>query len=329
MKRKTMFLGIILVIAAAALAYMGLDGTGRKKSRDAYPMEDMTVICPWVQGGGTDLVVRALCKSAEKELGVKLNVVNKGGENGALGFRAIKDAPTDGYTLGMITYELNSLPAEGLLDFTYEDIDCLAMINADAVAMAVRADAPYDTVGEFVDYAKKHPGEITVAQATPGSVWHVGAALFMDMAGLDVKFLPFEGTANAVTAAANGYTEVVAASVAEAKAEVDAGHLKLIGIMDTKHSELFPDVLTFAEQGYDITYYTWRGMALPKGVDEKKKKILEDAFAAAVQDEDFVKEMKAGNLDITYLPQKEFEQFLEKNYQEVGNTLDIIGLRKK
>ena len=329
MKGKKIIIGGFLLLLIAGLTAVLWVNRNRERPRESYPLKEITVICPWVQGGGTDLTLRALCASAEEELGVPVNVVNKAGENGALGFSAIKEAEKDGYTLGMITYELNTLPREGLLDFTYQDIDPLIMVNADAVALAAKVDAPYSSVNELVEYARKHPGEITVAQATPGSVWHVGALLFVDMAGIDVKFLPFEGTANAVTAAANGYTEVVAASVAEAKVQVDAGQLKLLGIMDTKRAKLYPDIPTFTEQGYDITYYTWRGLALPKGVPAAEKELLEQAFSKAVQSKRFTEEMESRNLDITYLDHTGFQEFLGQNYEEVGLALEKIGLLKQ
>ncbi len=320
---------IIVFFCFFCLAGFLFQGCSKPAGRNEYPVNDITVICPWVQGGGTDMVLRALCESAESRLGVKINIVNRAGENGALGFEAIRDASTDGYTIGMITYELNSLPRENLLDFTYQDIEPLVMVNADAVALAANIDAPYNDVKELVEYARANPGRVDVAQATTGSVWHVGAALFVDMADIEVNFLPFEGTANAVTAAANGYTEVVASSVAEAKEQVDAGKLKFLGIMDTERPKLYPKVQTFIEQGYDITYYTWRGIALPKGVDEEKRKVLEEAFSEAMKDKHFIEAMDRQNLNITYLDSQGFRDFLKKNYDEVGKALKTVNLLKE
>lgn len=326
MLKRKQFQILAFVILAAAVIYLAAASAWREEKREGYPEKEITVICPWVQDGGTDQATRALCEAAEKKLGAKLQVVNKAGDNGAYGFQAIKEAEPDGYTLGMVTYELNSLPWEGLLDFTWTDVEPLVMVNADAVALAANVDTPYNTVQEFVAYAKNHPGSITIAQATPGSVWHVGAALFVKQQDLDVNFIPFEGTANAVTAAAGGYTEVVAASVAEVKDQVDAGRLKLLGVMDEDRPALYPEVETFREQGYDITYYTWRGIALPRGVDEDTLEILEKAFEEAMQDKDFLSFMKSRNLDVTFKDRDEFRAFLNKNYEDVGKTLDTIGL---
>lgn len=139
-----------------------------------YPTKGITVICPWGAGGGTDAVLRGICKAAEKELGKTITVENKTGGSGAIGHAAIKNAKKDGYTLGMITFELNSLPQQGLIDFTYADYDPLIRVNADAATLTVKADAPYNSVKEFVDYCKKNPGKVSIGNSAPGSVWHIG-----------------------------------------------------------------------------------------------------------------------------------------------------------
>lgn len=321
--------GRLLWIAGAVFAVFLIQGCAKREQPREFPKETITMICPWVQGGGTDTILRALCKAAEPELGVEIQVVNKAGDNGAAGFQALKEAKADGYTIEMITYELNSLAIEGLLNFSYRDIDPLMMVNSDAVALSAAADAPYDTVGELVAYARSHPGQLAVAQASSGSVGHVGAALFAGLAGIQVDFLSFEGTANAVTAVSNGYTELLSSSVAEAREELEKGNLKLLGVMDEKRSELYPDVPTFQEQGYDITYRTWRGLGLPKGVDGEKKEILEAAFKKALENKGFTEEMRKRGLNVTYMGRDEFGTFIEENYEKLEKDLNALRLSRE
>jgi len=121
----------------------------------AYPDKPVTVICPWTAGGGTDVLLRSLSKSAEKYLGQTISVVNQTGGAGAIGHNAIRAARPDGYTVGMITFELNSLPPQGLVPFTWKDFDPLMRINSDPAALTVRADAPYSTVRGFMDLAMR------------------------------------------------------------------------------------------------------------------------------------------------------------------------------
>ena len=126
----------ILLAATAALVLFG--ATGCKEKNNAYPKKGVTMICPWGAGGGTDAILRAVCSTAEKYLGTTITVENKTGGAGSIGFRAIKDAKPDGYTLGMITFELNSNPWQGLQDFTYEAYDPLIMVNTDAATITVK-----------------------------------------------------------------------------------------------------------------------------------------------------------------------------------------------
>ena len=202
----------ILLAATAALFLFG--ATGCKEKNNVYPKKGVTMICPWGAGGGTDAILRAVCSTAEKYLGTTITVENKTGGAGSIGFRAIKDAKPDGYTLGMITFELNSNPWQGLQDFTYEAYDPLIMVNTDAATITVKADAPYNTLAEFVDYCKAHPGKVNIGNSAPGSVWHIAAGLFASEAGIDVKHVPFEGAAGAVTAVSGGHIEAVSVSLA-------------------------------------------------------------------------------------------------------------------
>jgi len=96
--------------------------------------------------------------------------------------------------------------------------------------------------------------------------------------------------------------------------------------MDEKRADAFPNVPTFIEQGYDITYYTWRGMALPKGVDAAIVKTLVDAFAKGIKDEDFLKFAKNMNLNVRYLGPDEFAAFLKDNFEAVTKTLEETHL---
>ena len=226
----------------------------------------------------------------------------------------------------MITFELNSLPQQGLIDFTYADYDPLIRVNADAATLTVKADAPYNSVKEFVDYCKKNPGKVSIGNSAPGSVWHIGAGLLADKTGIVVKHVPFEGAAGAVTALAGGHIQAVSVSLAEVKSQLDAGNVKVIGIMDEKRPASYPNIKTFKEQGYDITYYTWRGLALPKGVDPAIKKILVDAFTKAEKDPEFVKMAGNMNLNLAYLNSEDFAKFLKTNYEDVTKTMKSLKL---
>lgn len=319
MKFKSLLIGMAAVVA----------GTLSAPALAAYPDKPITIICPWAAGGGTDVLLRALSKEAEKHMGQTINVVNQTGGAGAIGHNAIRTARPDGYTIGMITFELNSLPPQGLVPFTWKDFDPLMRINTDAAALTVQKEASYNTVRGFMDYAKSHPGEITIGNSAPGSVWHIAAGLAAEKTGVQVKHIPFNGAQPAVTALVGGHIKAVAVSVAEVRGQVQAGNLKILGVMSSDRDKLFPDVPTFKEQGVDVKFYTWRGLALPKGVPANVKAKITEAFKKAFDSPEFQDFSAKAGLTLDYQNSADFAKFLDQNYKDVEAVMKSLGLAKK
>ncbi|MCL2601873.1 MAG: tripartite tricarboxylate transporter substrate binding protein [Treponema sp.] len=316
---------IIVAVLISLLAVNTVFAAGGGEN-GAFPTRNITMICPWSAGGGTDAILRALSAAASKQLGVNIIVDNRTGGAGAIGHAAIMNARADGYTMGMITFELNSLPQQGLVNFTFEDFEPLILVNADAAALTVHVNAPYNTVREFVEYARRNPGTISIGNSAPGSVWHIGAGLLASETGIQVNHIPFEGAAGAVTALAGGHIQAVSVSLAEVRSQVEAGNVKVLGVMDAQRSPMFPNVPTFREQGFDIVYQTWRGLALPRGVDPAIRETLERAFTAAVEDPAFVEQARNLNLNLYFLPSGEFATFLRDNKEAVTRTMIDLGM---
>ncbi|WP_348113682.1 tripartite tricarboxylate transporter substrate binding protein [Rhodoferax sp.] len=319
MKRRNLILGS-MALASSMLAMPAFA---------AFPDKPITMICPWTAGGGTDTLLRALSKEAEKYLGQTINVVNQTGGGGAIGHNAIRAARPDGYTVGMITFELNSLPPQGLVPFTWKNFDPLMRINSDPAALTVRTDAPYSTVRGFMDYAKSHPGEITVGNSGPGSVWHIAAGLAAEKTGVTVKHVPFDGAQPAVTALVGGHIKAVAVSVSEVRGQVQAGNLKILGVMSSERDKLFPDVPTFIQQGVDVQFFTWRGLAGPKGMPADARAKIVAAYKKAFDSQDFKDFAAKASLNLSYQDGPDFSKFLDQNYRDVDAVMTKLGLAKK
>ncbi len=297
-----------------------------KEVESTFPEKALSAICPWSAGGGTDTILRGLTKSAEAEFGQTITVTNQTGGGGAIGHSAIMTAPNDGYTVGMITFELNSLPPQGLVDFTYEDFEPLMRVNLDAAAITVPADAPYDSIEDFVAYAKENPGEIKVGNSGVGAGWHIAGGLFANAAGIELTHVPFDGAAPAITALVGGHIDAVSVSAAEVQGQVEAGDLKILGIMSEEQLDLFPGVKTMKEQGIDVAFGTWRGLAVPVGTPQDVKDKLVAGFKAALDSSEFVEYANNAGLMLAYQDAEEFEKFLAVNAEDVKNVMIDLGL---
>lgn len=297
----------------------------------AFPEKGISVICPWSAGGGTDACLRAFSEAMGKQLGVTLTVDNQTGGGGILGHQAIADAEPDGYTIGMITFELATYKKLGTSELTWENYEPLCRVNTDAATVTVNAEwAKANNITDlasYIEYCKAHPGEVQMGGSSNASVWHIAGGYLMEATGIDIQMITYqEGAATAVQNAASGFIQGVTVSMAEARSFIESGHLICLGVMDEERNSSFPDVPTCTEQGYDITYFTQRGMAVPKGIDPAVKAKLEDACTKAIEDPDFVEFMNNNGQTIAYLDAAGYTEFLKQSAVDVTNAMDILGL---
>ena len=318
-------------LLALMVALVLVCGMATVASAAEYPSKGISVICPWGAGGGTDACLRAFCEALSKQLGVTLTVDNRTGGGGIIGHQAIADADPDGYTMGMITFELSTYKHLGTSQITYEDYEPLCRVNTDAAAITVNAEWAkangISDLASFIDYCKAHPGEVQMGGSSNASVWHIAGGYLMNAAGIELQMITYqEGAATAVQNAASGFIQGVTVSLAEARSFIESGHLVCLGVMDTQRNALFPDVPTCQEQGYDITYFTQRGMAIPKGVADDVKAKLVAACEAAIADPDFVEFMNNNGQAISYLNAEDYTAFLAQSLTDVGEAMAVLGL---
>ena len=319
-KLLALVVALVLVMSMATVA-----------SAAEYPTKGISVLCPWAAGGGTDAVLRAFCEALGKDLGVTLTVDNRTGGGGIIGHQAAANAAPDGYTIGMITFELSTYPHLGTSQITYKDYAPLCLVNSDAAAVTVNAKWAKDNgitdIPTFVEYCKAHPGEVQLGASSNAGVWHIAGGYLMDSTGIEIQMIPYqEGAATAVQNAASGFIQGVTVSLGEARNFIESGHLVCLGIMDTKRNTIFPDVPTCQEQGVDVQGATWRGLVLPKDTDPAIVARLEEACAKAIVDEQFVTFMNNGGYGLNYKNSAEFTEFLASELVAVDAAMTALGL---
>ena len=318
-KFLAILLAMVMVCSLSAVAFAD------------YPEKGITAINPWGAGGGTDNCLRAFCASLEKELGQTITVDNLTGAGGVIGHEAIADAEADGYTIGMITWEISSyLPLE-MSEYTYENYIPLCRVNTDAAAVTVgakwAADNNITDLASFIDYCKAHPGEVQMGGSSSGSVWHVAGGYLMNAADIEIKMITYgDGAAAAVKAAAQGEIQGVTVSAAEARSFVESGDLLMLGVMDDVRNDLFPDVPTCAEQGFECYYATQRGMAVPLGTDEAIVAKLEAACQAAAESDEFVEAMANLGQKIAFQNSADYTEYLKQSAEDVPAAMLVVGL---
>lgn len=293
-----------------------------------YPDHPVDLVVPSAAGGGTDTVARAFSEAMRKYLSQPLTVVNKPGASGAIGMTDVARAKPDGYKLGIIIAEAVIVPHLGPTTLDAADLVPIARLNADPSAITVKADARWNTIEAFLEFAKAHPGEVQVGNSGPGSIWHLAATALEDKAHVKFNHVPFSGAAPALVALMGGHIDAVAVSPAEVSAYVAAGKVKTLAVMAEQRVRGFENVPTLRERGIDLSIGTWRGLAAPKGTPPEVLEALAAASRKAVADPVFVAALRRQNLGIAYADAATFKAMIAADNAVMKALVAKTNLRK-
>ena len=319
-----------MAIVAACLATVTL---ALPAARAAFPERPITLIVPWAAGGGTDAVARYVASVMEKDFGQPVNVVNRTGGSGVVGHSAIATAPPDGYSIGLITLEINLMHWVGLTKLTHEDYTPLALMNADLSAIHVPANSPYKKIDELVAAIKANPGKLKASGAGQGGSWHLALAGMLKSLDVDpnaAAWVPATGGAATALAdlAANGL-DFVSCSLPEARALLSAGKIRTLVFMSDKRAALFPDVPSLKEAtGSSWAKGVWRGMAAPKGLPKDIADRYEATFKTIYESDGYKKFMAEQGFERLWGDAAQFAAFMKKDNADSGELLKVMGLAK-
>ena len=289
-----------------------------------FPTKEVQIIIPWAAGGATDLIFRALAATTGKYLGKAVVVVNRPGGGGAVGYTEGMQAKPDGYTLTSAVTPLTILPHQVSTAFTYRNFEPVINVVSDPSMFLVRSDAPWKSLKEFLDYAKKNPSMITVGNSGAGGGVHLVALAFERAAGVRFNHIPFSGGGPSVTALLGGHVNAVSVSPPEGISHVQAGKLKILALFSEKRLEMFPDVPTVKEQGIDFAMGMWRGLIAPKGTPADVIKKLHDAFKQGMDDPVFLKNAKDMAVNLHYLGPEAFGKLMAADHEFYGKLVKEI-----
>lgn len=323
---------VLSLVLAATLSMSLLAGCGSKSSEEGnkgsaegYPSKSVTTIVPFSAGGGTDTVARALVDAAKESFPKNISVENREGAGGATGMLYGANAAKDGSVVTMITVELTTLEHMGTgAGLTYDKFEPIIMVNSAPSAITVPADSPYNTLEDLLKAAKTE--DIQIGNSGVGAIWHLAAAGLAKEAGVEFSHIPYDGAAGAITDLLGGNIDAVSVSYAEVASQVEAGALKVLGVMSDERLDAIPDVPTLKELGYNCVIGTWRGLGVPKGTEQSIVDKLYDIFSNAAESTAFVDFMNNSNNAIEILGPDEFKARIEENNELFKGLIAELGL---
>ena len=253
----------------------------------AYPDHAITLVVPFVPGGGTDSIARDMAKNLSDKLGQPVVVDNRGGGGGSIGANYVAKAKNDGYTLlfATSTFATNAAAEPSLPYDPSKDFAPVGMIGRGPLLVIASKQLGVKSVKELIAAGKAKGAEgLNYCSAGVGSINHMSGELFHQKAGFPMTHVAYKGSGPATLDLIAGRVDVFFSTVPTILSFVKDDKVTALAVTSDKRSPLFPDLPTLAEQGVPgFNISTWWGVLAPKGtapaIIEKLNKAVNDAAA--------------------------------------------------
>jgi tripartite-type tricarboxylate transporter receptor subunit TctC len=293
-----------------------------------FPTKPVEMTVPFGAGNAADVTARHLADGMAKRLGVPVPVVNRTGGGGAVAFTHVTQQRPDGYAVGYITSTVSTSYYSGVLPFDHTAFAPVARVTIETPVLVVRADAPWRTLKEMVEDAKKNPGKFRIGNSGVGTHTHLSASALFLGAGAQVIDVPFgegQATVNLLGSRIEGVVQLPPALIGHVK----SGDLRVLAALGSKRDRIFPDTPTATEAGYPVALDLWRGIVVPKSTPAAAIKKLEEAIKATVTSPEFQEAgTKIGFLP-AFLPADEFGRLIVADDAKLASVMDKLGLKKR
>jgi tripartite-type tricarboxylate transporter receptor subunit TctC len=314
-----------ILIAAGLVAAAGF-----ATAQATFPTKPLTMVVPFPPGGLADLVGRPVAEAMGRDLGQPVVIENRGGAGGGIGMAHAAKAAPDGYTILMALSSYSVLPtADTVLGrpqmYAFNALRPIARITADPTVLAVRADAPWKTVKDFVEDARKRPGAINFGSSGNYGTMHVPMEILKQVANVRMTHIPYTGAGPAIVALLGGQVDALSTGPATVLQHVKAGKVRVLGHWGNSRLESMPEVPSLKQSGYDAEYAQWSGLFVPAGTPEPVVQRLRAAARAAANDPKVKEVITGAGSPILYQDTPDFEKYVESDVRRMTDVVKRIG----
>jgi tripartite-type tricarboxylate transporter receptor subunit TctC len=295
-----------------------------------YPDRPVTMVVPFPPGGVADITARPVAAAMSTFLKQPVVVENKAGAGGGVGMQHVARAKPDGYTVLLALSSISIIPeADKVLgrDPMYQltQLVPIARFTADPTVLAVKADAPWKSAGEFIEAAKKAPGTIPYGSSGNYGTMHVPMEMLNASAGTKMLHVPFTGAGPAVVALLGGQVQALSTGPSSIMGHYKGGKVRVLATWGESRHPALPDVPTLKELGYDAQFSQWTGLFVPAGTPEPVIAKLREAARAAIEDPAFKAALARVETPVQFLDQPQFKAFWDTDARKLADVVKKIG----
>ncbi|MDR7076064.1 tripartite-type tricarboxylate transporter receptor subunit TctC [Neobacillus niacini] len=307
------------------------DSKPAEQPKSDFPNKPIEIIVPLGSGGSSDLLARVMADAVQKYLpnNQPVVVVNKPGGAGAIGSTEVFQAKPDGYKLLFTSSAIiSTTPHFGKTIYTHDSFQPIMKMAANPLLFVVKADAPWKTYEEWVDYAKNNPDKFSYATTAVGGLYQISMEGLKAATGIKSKIVPFEKGSEEINALLGGHVPGGILNNVEVKPHLESKALRVLLNMGNRKQDWYKDAPTAKEKGIEVLGELSSGLLAPKGVPQDVLDILHDSFKKAYEDPAVVEQLNKMGMVTTYAGPEEFQKELTDSFNKSGVILKQIGLIK-
>ena len=316
---------LVRTLSLAALAFVSVAAHAQDLPFPQRGNIEITVLFP--AGSSADVTARMLADGMGKHLGATVIVVNRPGAGGGIGYKHVASQRADGYSLVWNSNSISTTFHSGQSAIDYRAFDPVARVLVESPVLAVRGDAKWKTLGDFIADAKANPGKITVANSGAGSHTHISSAALFKAAGVEVTEVPYSA-AQVVPNLLGGHVDAMVQLPGALSGHVKSGGVRLLAVLVPGRDPALPDVPTAIEQGVSVSVEAWRGIAVPRGTPPEVIAALEASIRKTVETPEFARGADRFGVRPGFLAAADFGAQIAKEDAELARLMQQIGLKK-
>lgn len=294
----------------------------------AYPVDRVTLVTHSSPGGGSDVFLRDLAKHLGPIMNVRFVVENITGGSGAKAMAHVAKAKPDGsvFYATTPTYIQTSLLSKP--EFGYTSLEPVAIVFQDPEVIFTRADAPWKSLSEVLDHARRNPGKSRWGAANPASLERIAMERLAKKAGVKAPIVPHEGGGDMMINVLNGTLDIGVGEIQEMQGQLQAGRIRILATLSERRLTLLPDVPTVREQGVDLVVRKFRGLAGPKGIPPEVTRALDAGLAKALADPAYKASYTKNDLLPALMNRQDAMAFTKDFAGELTQSMQELGVIK-
>ncbi|WP_236638685.1 MULTISPECIES: tripartite tricarboxylate transporter substrate binding protein [unclassified Polynucleobacter] len=291
---------LLLFLSVTTLAAQAQALT-KSSANNSWPKQAIRIIVSFTPGGAPDILARVLAESWQQSLGVPVLVENRPGYGGNIGADIVAKSEPDGYTLLIGTvgiHAINGALYEKISFDPINDFTPISFLASTPNVLIVNKQLGVNSLHELIQLAKAKPNQLTFGSSGVGTSLHMSGELFKEMAGIQIRHIPYKGRAQSLPDLVSGRISMLFDNLSSSLPLIKAGEVQALGVTTLKRSHAAPEIPTFAEQGLPgFEAISWFSLMAPANLPPSIQKRLNQLTRRTLNNPDVKARLLAGGLE--------------------------------